>query len=130
MSEDALLANISNKIQSILKNRILILSLFAFAVALCCIFAFAGNESDSTVDNAGAVIQNSDDVVTEADAVRTGYGIYVDGYFVAAAETYEQATQVIDSSLDVRVNSLGIDKNAKNSGGKRRKWVWILRLFS
>ena len=113
MAEDALLANISVKLKNFLKNRILIFALLAFVAALSCVLIFAGNGSETPDD---VVVEPVVEASSEADqTVCSGYGIYVDGYFVAASDSLDNANKVIKSALDARASSLGIEKELKNS---------------
>ena len=116
MAEDDILTKKSVKLQKILKNRITAISVLAFVVALCCIFAFAGNETAGTTDNVeNSVAENNADVSESQTIVRPGYGIYVDGYFLAAANSLENANGFVDTALQSRITALGVDKTAKNS---------------
>lgn len=107
------MANISVKIKKFLENRILILSLVAFVAALSCVLIFAGNGSEDVDDVA---VEPVVEASSEADpTVRSGYGIYVDGYFVAASDSLDEAKTVVNAALDSRASALGIDAQLKNS---------------
>ncbi len=107
------MASFSDVIPNIKKNRISIIAILAFAVALCCIFAFVGNNSEeSSVSNDASILSASN--YSSSEETVNGYGIYVDGYFVAAALTEDSALQALDSALDARVSSLGV-ADAQNS---------------
>ncbi len=109
------MANISVNLQKYLKNKITIISVLAFVVALCCIFAFAGNKPAENEASIGEVADNSADVVETAPETLAGYGIYVDGYFVAAAHTSQQADKVLETALSAYASSLGIDASLNNN---------------
>ena len=98
------MANISVKIKKFLENRILILSLVAFVAALSCVLIFAGNGSEDVDDVA---VEPVVEASSEADpTVRSGYGIYVDGYFVAASDSLDEAKTVVNAALDSRASAL------------------------
>lgn len=94
------------------KYRISIIAALAFAVALCCIFAFAGNNSGESVVSSEADLSLLPSV--EASSA-IGEGIYIDGSFVAAVASVDEAKQALTEVLDARVTSLGIDPSAENS---------------
>lgn len=99
----------NQKPQNIIKKyRILIVAALAFAVALCCILAFAGNSSDD--DTISALSSESASV-----ALISGEGIYVDGNFVAAVSEREDAEFALNSVLNARVAALGIESECENS---------------
>lgn len=109
------MANISDNISFIKKNKISFIAIFAFAVALCCIFAFAGNNSSEGSISAGNIPAAAGNLpIVEATAIN-GYGIYADGHFVAAAPSLESAQAAIDYSLNAHVSELRINENAISS---------------
>lgn len=108
------MANISVNLQKILKNKITVLSVLAFVVALSCVFAFAGNTAEPEIQEISSTESIADEVETSPE-IFAGYGIYVDGYFVAATHTSEQANNVVAASLANRVASFGIDASLNNS---------------
>ncbi len=114
MAEVALLANISVNLQKLLKNKIAVISVLAFVVALSCVFAFAGNTSEPELQSETLNESIADNNQSETE-IFAGYGIYVDGYFVAATHTSEQADKAVAASLANRVSSFGIDTSLNNS---------------
>lgn len=98
------------------KNRIAIIAVLAFVVAVCSVFVFAGNNSEEPAVSAESTVESeeSSQVVTEPTLLN-GYGIYIDGYFVAAANTEEQAIALVSNALDARVQALNLDASANNS---------------
>lgn len=110
--EVVLLTENSKPLSIIKKYRISIIAVFAFVVALCCIFAFAGNESEVVSDSLD--VSSSENVVAETTLL-SGEGIYIDGYFVAAVASEEEAKNALSDVLSLRAASLGIDVNAENS---------------
>jgi len=106
----------NSKPLSILKKyRISIIAVFAFVVALCSIFAFAGNESGEVTEISEiSEVVSSENVVSESVMLK-GEGIYIDGCFVAAVVSAEEAETALDNVLSLRVSALGIESNAENS---------------
>lgn len=102
----------NSKPQSIIKKyRISIIAVLAFAVALCCILACAGNKGgESSVSSEAA---SSETIVSEA-AMLNGEGIYIDGSFVAAVASAADAENAISEVLSSRVYALGIDASSEN----------------
>ncbi len=100
----------NQKPQNIIKKyRILILAVMAFAVALCCIFAFAGNNGGNS-DSSVVSVDSAD-----AQTLISGEGIYIDGLFIGAVADRADAESALDSVLDFRVASYGIDDGSENS---------------
>lgn len=93
------------------KNRIIIIALLAFTVALCSIFAFAGNsnEAEDALSEASSLADNASSEV-EAKPLENiqGIGIYVDGCFVAAVSDVSEAEAAFADALSKRVVLLGI----------------------
>ncbi len=102
----------SNVISAIKKHRIVISAVLVFALAMCSVFAFAANRSDNSV-----IEEVSAEETPEVNnpVLLNGYGIYIDGYLIAAAETEEAANEMVAHALDQRVNVLGLDASANNS---------------
>ncbi len=101
---------ISKSIKSIHKNKITVIAITAFAVALCCIFAFVGNSSGP--------VEVISDVASEENvstALLSGEAIYIDGEFVAALNNKTDAEEAIKTVLDARVSALSLNANAENS---------------
>ena len=94
------------------KNRIAIVAVLVFAIALCSVFAFAANRSEKSANE-----DSSAEVLPEVNktVLLNGYGIYIDGYLIAAAETEEQASQMVEGALNERIKALNIDASANNS---------------
>ncbi len=112
------MTNLSVKFTKILKNRIFAISVFAFVVAFCCVFAAGCNKTAETNDNVEDAVENlsnGDASLEVEEVVRPGYGIYVDGYLVAAANSLEQANGFVADALENRIAALGIDNLAENS---------------
>ena len=101
----------NQKPQNIIKKyRITILAVMAFAVALCCIFAFAGNNNDSGANDSPLSYEE----VVSQETLISGEGIYVDGVFIAAVNDKADAENVIAAALSARVAALGIDSSFEN----------------
>lgn len=99
----------NQKPQNVIKKyRIFIIAALAFAVALCSILAFAGNNSGDATDSSLSSEVSS-------VALLSGDGIYVDGNFVAAVSDRADADLALKSVLDARVAALGIDSECDNS---------------
>ncbi|MBR6563666.1 MAG: peptidoglycan DD-metalloendopeptidase family protein [Clostridia bacterium] len=94
------------------KNRITIISVLAFVVAICCIFAFAGKTADEAVVSSS--LASSEEVISEASE-NVGFGLYIDGNLVAALENEADANAALDEVLDIRASSLGLSSEAKVS---------------
>lgn len=92
------------------KNKITIISILAFVVALCCIFAFAGKNGEELVSSI-ADDASSEAFVSEAGNAK-GFGLYVDGNLIAAVENEATANEALDEVLAIRVSSLGISSEA------------------
>ncbi len=107
------MANKTEEIPFFKKNRIAIVSVLAFLVAMCFVFAFAGNSAEAPVTSDQSLEESSE--ATTTPTMLNGYGIYVDGYFVAAAESEEEANAFVNSALDNRVSSLNISTDSVNS---------------
>ncbi len=102
------------------KNKISVLSSVAFATALCCVVACAGNKS--SVESSPSVSESSVvSVVTESseptilETQQEGYGLYIDGSFVAAFSDKTIGVDAIETLLAERVSNFDIDASAKNS---------------
>ncbi|MBR5859034.1 MAG: peptidoglycan DD-metalloendopeptidase family protein [Clostridia bacterium] len=96
------------------KYRIAIVSALVFALALCAVVSFAGNESPETVIEADSSIAMTppETVVSENGEVR-GYGLYIDGNLVAAVNDKQIAEEALDQVLEARAIALGIDPAAE-----------------
>ncbi len=102
---------------SLTKNRITLIAVLAFAVALCCIFACAGNDSDiesvsSSASSAQVSEQESSFSSTSQVETLSGKGIYIDGSFVAAVDSSFDLESEFSEILSNRVAALGIDSSA------------------
>ncbi len=93
------------------QHKISIIAVTAFAVALCCIFVFAGN--DSSVDE--TALDSSLEASENVSAVKSGEGIFIDGAFVVALDTNGLAYISVSDALDARAAALGIDASAELS---------------
>ncbi len=100
------MASISKTQNFITKNRITIIAILAFVVAICCILAFASNKSEDSV--AFSEAESSVGTEVSKEVLSEGYGVYIDEHFVAAVESEELANEVLENVLDARVTSLGI----------------------
>ncbi len=97
------------------KNRISVISSIAFATALCCVFAGSGNKgSVSSISESSAVsiVTESSEMILETE--REGYGLYIDGNFVAAVSNQKVAESAVDALLADRVSTLSVDADANN----------------
>lgn len=103
-----------------------------FAVSLCCIFAFAGNSespelpseaADSAEADASAEILSGDassqelseESVISSPKTESGYGVYLDGWFVAAVSDKAVAESAINRVLQSKIADLKLDASAKHS---------------
>ena len=84
------MAYLSGIVDFLKKNRIVLVSVLVFALALCSVFAFAGNKSDEVCDESVSAqesveesLQIEENSVPE-DGNLYGNGVYIDGCFVAA----------------------------------------------
>ncbi len=102
----------SKPLSIIKKYRISIIAVLAFTVALCCIFAFAGNKGEGVGDL--SEVASSDNAVSETTTLQ-GEGIYIDGCFVAAVASVDEAESALAEVLSSRAAALGVDVNAENS---------------
>lgn len=108
------MAHLSGIVKFLKQNRIALVSVLVFALALCSVFAFAGNSSDDISEEiifSDGVV--SDETVSEENVVSQdgklfGNGVYVDGCFVAAVNTEDDANTAINEILSIRLSSLGI----------------------
>lgn len=101
---------VSKSIKSIHKNKITVIAISAFIVALCCVFAFVGNNS--------APNEAISDVVSQenvSEVMLQGEALYIDGEFVAAFNSKAEAEDVLNIVLDARASALAIDSKAENS---------------
>ncbi len=101
---------ISKSIKSIHKNKITVIAITAFAVALCCMFAFVGNSSEP-----GDAISSVVSEENVSKAILHGEAIYIDGEFVAALNNRAEAEEVLNIVLDARASALSLKANAENS---------------
>jgi len=90
------------------KNRITVIAVLAFVVALCCVFAFAGNNSEDSFSSEAA----SSEYVSENGELK-GIGIYIDDCLVAAVDSEGTANEALDEVLELRVSYLDIDDGAE-----------------
>lgn len=97
------------------KYRIAIVTVLAFAVALCCIIAFAGNknEEELVVDESAAFVPSESSIAQESKELN-GYGLYIDGTLVCAVESEAAANNALDEILAARSLLLNIE-DAENS---------------
>jgi len=98
------------------KNKISLFSSVAFVTALCCVFACAGNKNEAgsaSESSAVSIVSESSDGLLETD--REGYGLYIDGNFVAAVSEQSIGKNAVDALLADRVSTLEIDSEAKSS---------------
>ena len=108
------MASSTENTQPSIKNKITILAVLAFAVALCCIFAFMGNKSENESLSSEALSADAVSDVSQLEVIG-GCGVYVDGYFVAAAPSSEAAEIAVSAALDARVSVLELSSDAVNS---------------
>ncbi len=109
------MAHLSGILGFLKKNRIVLVSVLVFALALCSVFAFAGNNSDDISEEAiSSEKSTSNETVSKEEALVSedgklfGNGVYVDGCFVAAIDSEAEANFVLTEILSIRVSSLGI----------------------
>lgn len=107
------MANKTEKNTNLKSNRSTFFAILAFSVALCFILIFAGNKSEEVNISETDISQVNEESVVEIENI-DGYGIYVDGYFVAAALSEDDVNKAINSALNNRVSTLNIE-NAENS---------------
>ena len=110
-----------SKTQHFLKKyRLGIVSALVFALALFAVISFAGNEPAETVIESYSSIAAAPEsfapetLVSENGDIQ-GYGLYIDGDFLAAVGNKEIADDALDLVLEVRVAALQIDPSAENS---------------
>lgn len=103
----------SKPLSIIKKYRISIFAFVAFVVALCCIFAFAGNKG--VQENESVEVVASEEAFVPEIVLLQGEGVYIDGCFIAAVSSYEEAEKALNEILDARVSELGIDESFDNS---------------
>lgn len=116
------MANLTKPQHLFKKYRITIISALAFAVALCCILAFAGNNSETLEE---PIVQQPSEYAAPESGVSEseiseneklfGYGLYVDGSFVATVYNKTVAENALSEILSDRVSSLGISSESENS---------------
>lgn len=97
------------------KIKLTVFSVVALAAAVACIFAFAGNKTEVLSDTAGSaepVASVSDE--TSLHLGDAGYGVYVDGDFVAAVESEAVAMQALDNVLDGYAVKFDLGENAES----------------
>lgn len=100
----------STKTQSFFnKNKITLIAVLAFAVALCCIFAFAGNNSEEAFSSEEA---ESSEYVSENGELK-GVGIYIEDCLVAAVDSESTANEALDEVLALRASYLDIENGAE-----------------
>lgn len=115
------LAYLSGIVKFLKKNRIVLVSVLVFALAFCCIFAFAGNNSDveeftsseESVKNESfeeSIEESLEEPAASEDGKLYGNGVYIDGCFIAALDSEYEATTAINEILSIRVSSLGINE--------------------
>ncbi len=107
----------SEKKPSIKPNKIklTVFLVVVIAAAVACIFAFAGNKTEvlsDTAVSAETVASVSDE--TSLHLGGAGYGVYVDGDFVAAVESESVAMQALNSVLDGYAVKFDLGENAES----------------
>lgn len=101
----------------------------AFAVALCCIFAFAGNGTEAPSVSSEAPTASSSPVSEQESSssseieTLSGKGIYIDGCFVAAVSDSFDLENEFSEILSDRVAALGIDSSANVSFANKLELV-------
>lgn len=106
------MANLTQPLNFLKKNRISLISAIAFLVAFCCIFAFAGNSSGETSYAEGLFSESaSSDAPVSDSGDPQGIGLYIDGSFIAAVSSESDARAALEEILDIRVSSLGISSS-------------------
>lgn len=108
---------ISKLMEKLKKHRLSVITVFAIVVTISCVLVFAGNNSDGSSDLSDLISQSS------TSEKLSGEGIYVDGNFVAALKSSDEAKSVVDSALANRIKELGIDKSLENSFNNEVKIV-------
>lgn len=97
------------------KIKLTVFSVVVLAAAVACIFAFAGNKTEVLSDTAGSaepVADVSDE--TSLHLGDAGYGVYVDGDFVAAVESESVAMKAFDNVLDGYAAKFDLGDNAES----------------
>lgn len=109
------MAHLTGLFKFLKKNRIALVSVLVFALAFCCVFAFAGNNSEDVViedaESSEAIFSEeeaSEEPIVSEDGNVKGNGVYVDGCFVAAVGSEDDANNAINEILSIRVSSLGL----------------------
>ncbi len=110
------MAYLSEAIKFLKKNRIAFISILVFALAFCCVFAFAGNNSEESLieeDASSESVVSEDSVLEEElvvseDGTIKGNGIYIDDCFVAAVGSEYGANTAINEILSIRASALGV----------------------
>ncbi|MBO5869525.1 MAG: peptidoglycan DD-metalloendopeptidase family protein [Clostridia bacterium] len=103
----------SKPLSIIKKYRISIIAILAFAVAFGCVLAFAGSKGEDEMSSIEVV--SSEEAYVSEDVKLKGEGIYIDGCFVAAVASVEEAENALNEVLNARVSDLGISSDAENS---------------
>lgn len=116
------MANVTKAQNLFKKYRIAIVSILAFTVAICCIFAFAGNKSAEEYTEPHSSLAAPESIVSENGDIQ-GFGVYVDGNFVAAVGNKEIATEAFSELLSIRVSSLGINKESQVSFNNNIEYI-------
>lgn len=97
------------------KIKLAVFSVIVLAAAVACIFAFAGNKPETlseTVEDAAPVSPASDE--TSLHLGDEGYGVYVDGDFVAAVTSEAVAMKAFDNVLDGYAAKFNLGDNAES----------------
>jgi murein DD-endopeptidase MepM/ murein hydrolase activator NlpD len=102
------LANLSATFKIFKKNRISIISALVLVAALCCIFAFAGNNEE--IIDSEAIF--SEGASSEAESLEAngynGIGLYIDGNLVAAVKDKATAQSAVNEVLSIKANAIGV----------------------
>lgn len=100
-------------------HRVTIVSVLILAIALTCIVSFGGNrgeqeEYSEPVIGSG-VDESLDNDISYAEGYAAGYGIYIDGTFVAAVAEEHIVDDAIAAALNAKINTLGISEEMNTS---------------
>ncbi len=120
--------NAKKSAELIKKYKVPFVSSVICATALCCVFAFAGNKSDSNIPSASETVSEMSEVSSSTsenntDTQRVGCGLYIDGNFVASVAAQSDAEDAIKALLADRVSTLNVDASAVNSFANKIEYV-------
>ena len=84
------------------------ISVLVFSLMFTGVLVFSGNNSEAAVQNVSITEENAAAFTVQANNLISAYGLYIDGTFIAAAESKEMIDSSLETLLNAKVASLPI----------------------